>query len=276
MEGERYEMNFYGLFGKTLGHSISPQIHKKIYEGTGIKAAYKNFEINEDQLEGALNAMQILGINGANVTIPYKEDFLPLLDAISPLAERLHSVNTIKNNEGTFIGYNTDYDGIALTFDLMKWKVKDKKTYILGSGGASHAIAHYFKDQEAASVTIVSRTPSKSTGDWEFIDYKELENREGDFIVNCTPVGMYPNIDASPVNEDILNRFNYLFDMTYNPAETKFLKIGNQLGKETVNGLDMLVGQAMRSVEIWEDFKISPEDQLEILTYFQESWKGAK
>ena len=275
MKGETFKMHFYGLFGRTLGHSISPQIHKKIYEVTGIEAAYKNFEIENTQLEEGLQAMKLLGIRGANVTIPYKEDFLPLMDAVSPLVEKLQSVNTIKNEKGTFIGYNTDYEGIAMTFDLMKWEVKDKKAYILGSGGASHAIAHYLKDQGAASVTIVSRMPSGLQSEWEFIDYTELQNRAGDFIINCTPVGMYPHIDATPVDVDILSHFSYLFDMTYNPAETKFLKIGNQLGKETVNGLIMLVGQAMRSVEIWEDRKLSPKDQLEILTYFQENWQGA-
>lgn len=269
-------MRYYGLFGKTLNHSISPEIHRKIYEVIGIEAAYKKFEINHNQLNESLQAMKLLQVSGANVTIPYKEDFLPLLDTVSPLAKKLHSVNTIKNEEGKFVGYNTDYDGIAWTFDLMNWEVKNKKAYILGSGGASHAIAHYLKDQGASSVTVVSRTPKEMSGDWEYIDYIELKNRAGDFIINCTPVGMYPNIEATPVKEDILSHFSYLFDMTYNPVETKFLKIGKSLGKETTNGLTMLVGQAMRSVEIWEDLKFTPQDKMEILTYFQKNWQETK
>lgn len=269
-------MHFYGLFGKTLGHSISQGIHQKIYEVTGINAAYKNFEISENQLVDALEAMDLLKISGANVTIPYKEDFLPLLDEVSPLARKLHAVNTIKNKDGKFIGFNTDYDGISMTFDLMKWTVENKKAYILGSGGASHAIAQYLKDEGAASITIVSRAPDELKGEWEFIDYKELEDRAGDFIINCTPVGMHPNIEATPVDETILKKFRYLFDMTYNPVETIFLQIGKRLGKETSNGLTMLVGQAMRSVEIWEEQKIPLQNKLEILTYFQENWKGTK
>lgn len=269
-------MRYYGLFGKTLNHSISPEIHRKIYEVIGIEAAYKKFEINHNQLNESLQAMKLLQVSGANVTIPYKEDFLQLLDTVSPLAKKLHSVNTIKNEEGKFVGYNTDYDGIAWTFDLMNWEVKNKKAYILGSGGASHAIAHYLKDQGASSVTVVSRTPKEMSGDWEYIDYTELENRAGDFIINCTPVGMYPNIEATPVKDGILSHFSYLFDMTYNPVETKFLKIGKSLGKETTNGLTMLVGQAMRSVEIWEDLKFTPQDKMEILTYFQKNWQETK
>ena len=269
-------MKFYGLFGKTLGHSISQQIHKKIYEVTGIAAAYKNFEIKEEQLPAALESLQILGIRGANITIPYKQDFIPLINKLSPLAERLHSVNTIKSVDGGFEGYNTDYDGIALTFDLENWDVKDKQTYILGSGGASLAIAHYFKDQGAASITIVSRSADEKTGPFKYINYEELKALSGDFLVNCTPIGMYPNVDASPVDEAVIAKFNYLFDMTYNPAVTMFLKIGNSLGKDTVNGLDMLVGQAIRSVEIWEDREFTQEEILTILNYFRENWNDAK
>ncbi|MGP6147319.1 shikimate dehydrogenase [Jeotgalibaca sp. A122] len=268
-------MKFYGLFGETLGHSISPQIHKKIYEIAGIEGAYKNFEIAADELEEALTGLKVLGISGSNVTIPYKQAFIPLMDSLSPLAERLHSVNTIKNNNGYFEGYNTDYDGIALTFELRNWQVKDKHTYILGSGGASLAIAHYFQDQGAASVTIVSRSAGEMDGPWEYIDYEELTGRTGDIIVNCTPVGMYPNVDASPVDESVIANFEILFDMTYNPVETVFLQIGNRLGKQTTNGLDMLVGQAIRSVAIWEDREFTKEEVLEILNYFRENWTGA-
>ncbi len=269
-------MKFYGLFGKTLGHSISQQIHKKIYEVAGIDAAYKNFEIKEEQLPAALESLQILGIRGANITIPYKQDFIPLINKLSPLAERLHSVNTIKNVNGAFEGYNTDYAGIALTFELKNWQVKDKQAYILGSGGASLAIAHYLSDQGAQSVTIVSRSVGQKNGPWKYIDYAELKKRSGDFLVNCTPIGMYPDVDASPVDETVIAQFNYLFDMTYNPAVTKFLGIGNSLGKDTVNGLDMLVGQAIRSVEIWEERTFTQDEVLSILNYFRENWNGAK
>lgn len=269
-------MKFYGLFGKTLAHSISPQIHKKIYEIAEIEAAYKNFEIAEEQVASALLGLKVLGISGSNVTIPYKQDFLPLMDSLSPLAARLHSVNTIKNNKGVLEGYNTDYDGIALTFELRNWQVKDKHTYILGSGGASLAIAHYFKDQGAASITIVSRSASEMDGPWEYIDYGELANRTGDILVNCTPVGMYPHMNASPVTKEIIADFDILFDMIYNPVETLFLKYGNELGKETANGLDMLVGQAIRSVEIWEDREFTEKELHEILNYFRDNWTGAQ
>lgn len=267
-------MKFYGLFGNPLGHSISPQIHKKIYQTAGIEAAYKTFEIQPDELPAALNAMNVLGVTGANVTIPYKQDFIPLLDSLSPLAERLHSVNTIKNNNGKLEGYNTDYQGIALTFERKNWQVENKTVFILGSGGASHAAAHYFHDQGAAEITIVSRSADNLEGEWHYIDYEQLAQQTGDILVNCTPLGMYPNINASPVSKEVISSFAVAFDMTYNPVETLFLKWAKELGKEFANGLDMLVGQAIRSVEIWEDTRLSEEQVDEILIHFQKNWHG--
>lgn len=267
-------LKFYGLFGETLAHSISPQIHKKIYEIAGIDAAYKNFELASDELELALTGLKTLTIKGVNVTIPYKQDVIPLLDSLSPLAERLHSVNTIKNDDGVMSGYNTDYHGIGITFSQRNWQVKDKKVVILGSGGASHAAAHYFNDEGASSVTIVSRSPEKQAGNWQAINYEELETFDGDILVNCTPVGMYPNVDASPVDKKIIEKFDYVFDMTYNPVETLLLKWAKELGKEYTNGLDMLVGQAIRSVEIWEDKELSDDQLIDILDYFRKNWSG--
>lgn len=268
-------MRFYGLFGNPLGHSISPQIHKKIYEFAEIEAAYKTFELESDELTRALGGMKLLGINGVNVTIPYKQDFIPLLDSLSPLAERLHSVNTIKNNAGKMEGYNTDYHGIGLTFSQRNWQVKDKSVYILGSGGASHAAAHFFHDHGATSVTIVSRTPAGQNGKWNYIDYETLATLTGDILVNCTPVGMYPKMDASPVKKEVVASFDIIFDAIYNPAETLFLKWAKELGKDHTNGLDMLVGQAIKSVEIWEDQEISPEKITAILQDFRDNWKGS-
>lgn len=267
-------LKFYGLFGNPLGHSISPQLHKKIYQVAKIEAAYKNFEIAAQELAPALEAMKILDIRGANVTIPYKQDFLPLLDTLSPLAERLYSVNTIRNNQGILEGYNTDYHGIALTFARRNWQVKGKQVFLLGSGGASHAAAHFFKDQGAAAVTIVSRSASSQEGEWDYISYEELAQRSGDILVNCTPLGMYPRMDASPVKKETIAAFSIVFDMIYNPAETLLLKWAKELEKEYANGLDMLVGQAIRSVEIWEERKLSAGEVDEILAHFRENWQG--
>lgn len=246
-------MKFYGLFGNPLGHTISPAIHKKIYEMAGIEAAYKTYEIKENQLEAALESMKVLNIGGANVTSPFKKKFIPLLDYVSERTARLNSVNTIKNCNGAMEGYNTDYDGIEMTFQLRNWEIEEKDFFIMGTGGASHAMVYFLLDNKAKSITVVSRYPGEYHPDYEIINYEDLTEKSGDYLINCTPVGVYPNINESPVEKEVVANFNRIFDMTYNPPESLLLQYGKELGRETANGMDMLVGQAIRSVEIWEE-----------------------
>lgn len=266
-------MKFYGLFGYPLGHSISPAIHHKIYELAEIEGAYKKFEVAEEDLKLAIQGVKVLGIAGANVTIPYKEKVMPLLDEVSQRSQRLHSVNTIKNTAGILTGYNTDYDGIALTFKIRNWQVAGKDIYVLGSGGASNGVTYFLSDQGARSITVVSRSPEKYEGPWNCIDYQSLAQVKGDYLINCTPVGMYPKVDVSPVVKETLNHFKIAFDMIYNPAETLFLQYAREAGLDYANGLDMLVGQAIRSVEIWEDRKFEDSLVMEILDYFRKNWE---
>lgn len=265
-------MNFYGLFGKPVGHSISPQLHKKIYEEAEIEAAYKTFELAPQDLQSALDAMVLLDIGGCNVTIPYKKEFISLMDDISPLAQQLGSVNTIKQDKGKFYGYNTDYDGIERTFNLRNWQVKGKRAYIMGHGGAAEAVIQFLKNQAAQDIILVSRHPEDIASDLAVISYKELETVRGDILINTTPVGMSPNEGHSPVSQATVGKFNILFDLIYNPAETEFLRFGNALGKQTANGLDMLVGQAIKSVEIWEEMQIDAKKIDNILNYFHRNW----
>lgn len=251
-------MNFYLLFGNPVGHSFSPQLHKIISEEANIDASYRSRQLEENQLEQAIEAMKVLDIDGANVTIPYKKSFFPYIDELSELATYLNAVNTLKLSEGKIKGYNTDYDGIGFTFKINGWDIKDKDIYILGSGGASLTAAYYIQNNQANSVTIVTRDKYQAHSDpFDRIDYNDLVNIKGDILINGTPVGMHPNIETSPVTPEVVQNFDFLFDMTYNPAVTKFLSYGQKQDKQTINGLDMLIGQAIKSVEIWEETKIS-------------------
>ncbi|MDO5457639.1 MAG: shikimate dehydrogenase [Atopococcus tabaci] len=263
-------MNFYGLFGYPLGHSMSPMIHKIIYEKMGIDAAYKLFEVEEEYLAQALDSLKILDIRGANVTIPYKKKVIPLLDQISPKAEKLQAVNTIKNKDGILEGYNTDYDGVVRTFERQGWTVQNQSVYILGTGGASQAAAHALQDQ-GGWVTLVSRSPDKKNI-FPVIDYQTLEEVEGNILVNTTPIGMPPKIDQSPVSDQIVSQFDIIFDATYDKVDNKLLKTARSLGKECVNGLEMLVGQAIAAVEIWEDISIDDSVMDDILSHVQKEW----
>lgn len=264
-------MEFYGLFGNPLGHSKSPEIHRIIYDQAGIDAAYKLMELEADDLEKGIEAVKILAVGGVNVTVPYKKQVIPYLDDISAKAKKLNAVNTIDNVKGRLIGHNTDYDGVLRTFQRHGWVLQDKKVFVLGSGGSSQAVCHCLQDQ-GALVTMVSRHPEQD-GDFAMIDYDQLAQEGGDILVNATPVGMPPNIELSPVNEAVINRFDIIFDVIYGAEPNAFLKMADRLGKDYADGLEMLICQAVKAVEIWQGTHIDEGIVDDILGYFEKEWR---
>lgn len=265
-------MNFYGLLGKNLTYSISPEIHQAIYQKAAIQAAYKKISFPEEQLTQVMEAIKVLDLRGVNVTIPYKELVIPYLDDLSPLAKKLGAVNTIRQEAGKLYGDNTDYAGIELTFDRQQWQVEGRNAYVLGTGGASKAVVQYLIDHGAAKVSLVSRQPANYQGSLACIDYHQLGQVEGDYLINSTPVGTSPAIDQSPVGREILARFTHVFDLIYNPEETKLLSLAKEEGLQVVNGLTMLIGQAIKAVEIWEGQTFADDLLDQILAEFRNYW----
>lgn len=252
-------MNFFGLVGEKLSHSVSPQIHKRVFEILNIESAYKNFEISKEDISKLDSAIKLLGIQGVNVTVPYKERIMKYLDFISPEAKRIGAVNTILFRENMLYGYNTDYFGLDSMFKMANIDVQGKVAVILGTGGASKAALTYFIDSGIEKLYVSTRKKDDKkllNSKAILIDYEELKHIKGDIILNATPVGMYPNVGISPVSKSIIQNFDILIDLIYNPGETEFLRIGNSMGKKTCDGLYMLVGQAIKSQEIWQDTKI--------------------
>lgn len=251
-------MKFYGLFGEHLSHSLSPDIHKEIYRQITLEAGYKLFPFPPSQLSSAVEGIRTLTINGVNVTIPYKEAVIPYLDDIHKHAKKLQAVNTIQLSNRKLIGYNTDYDGFKLIFTRRNWTVEGKTAVVLGTGGAAKMVIQYLKDNNAHQIFVISRSPEahENTKNVTYTSYEVLSTIKGDYLINTTPVGMYPNSEQSPVPMDIIQHFDRLIDLIYNPFETQFLSIGRKLDKSVVNGMDMLIGQAVRSVEIWENRSI--------------------
>ncbi|AYD40448.1 shikimate dehydrogenase [Clostridium fermenticellae] len=253
---------FYGLVGEKLGHSFSPYIHSLILEKLNLNGNYNLFEIEKENLESAVIGLKFLGCRGANVTIPYKIDIIKYLDNISGEAKSIGAVNTIDFKDGKLTGYNTDYYGFGLMLKKNKVELYNKRAIVLGTGGVSKAVYHYFVDNGIADIVFVSRDLNniKKDKDINIIEYKELRNINcADVIVNCTPCGMYPKIDESPVDKNIIARFGTAVDLIYNPIETRFLKCAGELGIKGINGLYMLVAQAVVSEEIWNDITIDAE-----------------
>ena len=238
-------MKRYALIGEKLGHSHSPLIHNEIFNDLGVKATYEKLEINIDELESTINLLRDGTYNGFNVTIPYKKEVIKYLDELSDEAKEIGAVNTIAKIGDKIVGFNTDYYGFKEEILFNNIDVKNKDCYILGTGGASLALNKALIDL-GANTYFVSRKNNLNT-----ISYDELKNRKPFLIVNATPVGMYPNVDASPIEREVAQKANYVVDIIFNPKRTKLLEYANS----NMNGLFMLVGQAIKAEEIWQNKK---------------------
>ena len=244
-----------GLLGEKLSHSYSPIIHNYVFEKLNIDATYELFECKEDELSYYINKLRNGEFDGFNVTIPYKKTIMSLLDEIDDKALKIGSVNTIYVKDKKVIGTNTDYDGFLKTLEYYNILVNGKECYVLGTGGASLAISAVLNDL-GGNVTFVSRKPSDN-----IISYDELENKNIEVLVNTTPVGMYPNVDGCPVSKRVINNSKVVIDIIFNPKTTKLL----EYAKSNVNGLFMLIMQAIKAEEIWQNRNIEI-DVNELLT----------
>ena len=252
----------FGLLGAKLGHSFSPAIHNKICEYLEIDATYELIELDEDDLESQIAKIRSGEYQGYNVTIPYKKEVMKYLDEISDEAKAIGSVNTIALVNDKVIGYNTDYYGFYQTIIYNNIKVENKDCYILGTGGASLAIHKVLSDLKG-NVTYVSRNPEDNN-----ISYEELESKNIDLLVNTTPVGMYPNVDKSPVSKEVAQKAKNVVDIVFNPLKTRLLIDSNS----SFHGLYMLVGQAIKAEEIWHNRRIDLIIE-EVVSYIKNLYK---
>lgn len=244
-------MKKHCVIGEKLTHTMSPQIHKAYFDYYKKQGVYEVTQIPMQDMEGGCKEL-LLQYDGFNVTVPYKEKVLKYLDGTSQEAKSIGAVNTVIKSGGRLYGYNTDPYGFGELLKVNGVEVKGKSFVILGSGGASKSVSYILKKMGAESVKIASRNRAKC-GDSEHITYECLQNYKGDVLVNTTPVGMYPNVDACPVSDEVICNFAIIVDIVYNPMFTKLLQSAVRLGKKAVGGLYMLVAQAMKSQEIWSN-----------------------
>lgn len=267
----------YGLLGGKLGHSLSPQIHKLFFAHTGIEGTYNLLETPAEQLEQQVAEM-CGSYRGSNVTIPHKVEVMQLLDEVTPEAQAVGAVNTIDFADGKLVGYNTDYFGFARMLEYNGIDAAGKTVVVLGSGGAARAVVKYFADINAAQLYLVTRKPQEIDQHFleicpavKVIDYAALAEVQGKVIVNCTPVGMYPKVENSPVGAEIIKNFASAVDLIYNPQRTLFLQYAEAAGKKAVNGLFMLVAQAVAAQEIWQKQQYDSQLICKIMTELEQS-----
>lgn len=256
-------MEKFGLLGEKLGHSFSKEIHEIFFKKTDRKATYEMIERKIEELPQLLEEMKQGKYNGINVTIPYKVEIMKYLNEVSEVAQKIGAVNTITYRDGKLFGDNSDYFGFVTTLKLNDITVEGAKVLVLGTGGAAKAIYNALIDEGAEKIflaTIVENDNFEIRKNDRLIHYSEIRNIKSlDLIVNCTPVGMYPNIDASPLTDENTIEAKNVIDIIYNPEETVLMKKYKKNGAKTVNGLMMLVAQAIKSEEIWHDEKYDKE-----------------
>jgi len=223
----------YCLVGKTLSHSYSERLHRAY----GLD--YTLEEVAPDDLQRFVKSSPY---DGFNVTIPYKKDVIPFLDEVSPLAARLGAVNTVLRRDGRTIGYNTDYAGFLGALDYYGYDTAGKRAAVLGTGGAGQMAATALRDRDA-TVTPVSRSGA--------VNYANCTGYDFDFIVNCTPVGTYPDTSPAVIDAKAFPHLGFVYDLVYNPFRTQLMSDARGLGVEAHGGLAMLVIQALAAREIW-------------------------
>jgi shikimate dehydrogenase len=258
-----------GLVGHPIKQSYSPFIHNIAAQFKSVDYIYLPFDVVADNLEIALKGVVALGISGLNITIPHKEKIIKYLDELSEEAAMIGAVNTIVNEHGKLKGYNTDINGILESLSEFKDLITGSKVCVIGAGGGARAVIYtlirYFKPEQ---ITIINRTiQSADTLQNYFSEKMRFDNfktsdlfppdlietfNSSSLIVNSTPVGMFPDVDDSPTNlSESFHKDQLVFDMIYNPTETKLLNLAKQQGAATLGGLKMLVHQAAKSFELW-------------------------
>jgi len=257
------------VIGHPIEHSMSPVMHNAALKELSLDYIYLAFDVPPKNLKEALLGFKKSDMKGINVTIPHKETIIPHLDQIEPLAKKIGAVNTIKNINGILIGKNTDALGAKKALIDAGCKIKGKKVLILGAGGAARAIS-FALSEEIGEIFICNRTEKRA-----FKLAKELEDKmkipatgkdmsketlksllnDADILINTTPIGMYPNVNKSPISKELLTDRLFVYDIIYNPLQTQFLKDASEIGCKTLNGLDMFVNQGALAFEWWTDIK---------------------
>lgn len=251
-----------GVIGWPVGHSLSPAMHNAAFGAAGLDYVYVPLAVQPGHLKAAVEGLKALGFVGANVTIPHKVEIMQYLDEIDVTAKKVGAVNTIVVKDGVCIGYNTDAQGFVEALHQHGIRVKDRQAVLLGAGGASRAVVCGLLDAGIKKIVVGVRSVAKAqaflqefTGlsiygwyDQAFIDSLAY----ADILINCTPLGMAPNLEEIPPVEWMkLKKTAAVCDLIYNPSMTRFLAMAKQQGHITLNGEGMLIGQGAVAFALW-------------------------
>lgn len=256
-------MKKYMVIGDPIQHSMSPIMHNDLFQYYGIDAHYDLFHIKRGMLQDGVKKLRAMNVDGFNVTVPHKTDIMPFLDRLDPLSEAIGAVNTVVNENGQLVGYNTDGSGFLRSLESSLPDLKNRKVLIIGAGGAARAIYFTLAHYGISTIDIVNRTADKGIKlkadcpykvNTEILDFSSAEKRIEVYslLIQTTSIGMSPEIDKVPLSVDRIKEEAFVSDIIYNPVETKFLQMAKQKGAMVQNGIDMFVYQGALAFEKWQ------------------------
>ena len=252
----------YALLGGKLGHTLSPPIHKRLFELKSREFEYTLIESKPEQLDGKKGELSALA--GYNVTIPHKQSVIAFMDRLDDSAKRYGAVNCVDNKGGASVGYNTDCDGFLRSVRAEGGRL-DGSVLLLGAGGVGRMMAietclaggrltmavleSFMEQTQKVREDILALVPSAQV---RIVSIGNIPDEHFDTLINATPVGMYPKCDACAVTDEVIANADFVFDAIYNPKETLLIQKAKAMGKKAVGGMAMLVWQAVSAHEIWD------------------------
>ena len=253
------------IIGNPIVHSLSPAIHNAAFAALGLNFVYTAHRVED--VEAAVRGIRALGIRGASVTIPHKLAVIPFLDEVDPVAAGIGSVNTIVNNEGKLQGSNTDGEGAMKALNEAGVILEGKRVVMIGSGGAARAVGFTLAakaklrsltilgiiepELEKLAGDIAEKTPLKAKGKRMKDEVLAEEIEKAELVIQCTPIGMHPKVDETPIPAKLLRRDLIVMDIVYNPRETRMLREAKAAGAKVIPGLEMFLNQAVLQFEKW-------------------------
>lgn len=260
----------FAVIGHPIGHTMSPFIHNRLFELSGIEAEYTKLDIAPENLADEYKNV-LSKLDGYNITIPHKQNIIPLIDEIDEKAKMYGSVNTVANIDGVAKGYTTDPDGFLKALDAAGI-VLDGRVVILGCGGVARTMAYevvlkglpllFAVRKEDVEIAKSLCSEIENTVKGAKVSFCLIDELEGDIdvLVNATPLGMFPKVDVQPVSDSVINRCASVFDAVYNPLETVLIKKALANGAKAVGGMSMLVWQAVVAHEKWDGSVYDKDD----------------
>lgn len=257
-----------GIIGHTISHALSPAMHTAAFKKLNLDYDYGVMDVNPEMLPNLIASLRAMNFRGANVTIPYKETVIPLIDEVSEEARMIGAVNTLVNNNGRLVGYNTDAHGVYVSLAFYAEEIKNNHVVIFGAGGAAratvYAVAKFFSPKR---IMIVNRTvdnakliaeeftPKFRLTKFFYSNEHDVIAREIDvaaLLINTTSVGMKPLTGLHPLPQNaVIQSHQIVLDIVYNPIETTFLKMARAAGAKTIGGVEMLLGQGAKAFELF-------------------------